>query len=283
MRKIIGYLTVCFLTLSLLGGCASDKNDQNDQPPDKAAFVDGTYHAQYDRKDVRNWIPFLDITVKDGKVTKAYYDYTNENGDLRTDDDNYVKGYSDAHNGTTPREDFDKLGTELVDTQDIEKVDAVSGATHSSRNFEELANAALKNAAAGDTTDAVIPLYEDGVYRVEADAFDEHGWKPFVEVTITDGDISAVNFDYQDESGNLKTEDAEYKANMEPVSGTYPAKYSKELEDQLLSKQVISQIDGVSGATTSTGNFKALVEYALDDMAEIGNTQTGVIKLDEVE
>ncbi|MDF3002605.1 MAG: hypothetical protein K0Q48_2724, partial [Bacillota bacterium] len=32
-----------------------------------------------------------------------------------------------------------------------------------------------------------------------------------------------------------------------------------------------------------SNDFNALVEYALDDMAEVGDTQTAVIKLDETE
>lgn len=281
MKKIIAIILSCMLIVTMFGGCTK-KQEETQKAPEKGAFIDGTYHAEYNRKDVRNWIPYVDITVKDGKITKAYYDYTNEKGDLRTKDENYTQGYSQAHNGTTPRQDFDKLGAQLVDTQDIEKVDVVSGATHSSRNFTELATAALRNAASGDTTKAKIPLYEDGTYRVEADAFDKNGWKPFVEVTIKDGNISAVTFDAQDKSGSLKTANAEYKTNMEAAVGTYPEKYSSELETQLIDKQVISQVDAISGATTSSAEFSALVEYALDEMAEVGDTQPGVIKLDEV-
>jgi major membrane immunogen (membrane-anchored lipoprotein) len=122
--------------------------------------------------------------------------------------------------------------------------------------------------------------YQDGVYKVEADAFDERGWKPFIEVTIKDDQITNVVFDYKDESGNLKTADAEYKKNMEEKTGTYPEKYSKELAQQLLDKQDISQVDAVTGATSSSSNFITLAQYALDDMAEDGDTQPALIKVD---
>lgn len=160
-------------------------------------------------------------------------------------------------------------------------MDAVSGATHSSRNFNELAAAALEKAKSGDASAAVVPLYEDGTYKVSADAFDEHGWKPQVELEIKDHQIAAVQFDYVNKEGKLKTEDADYKAAMEPKSKTYPAKYSEELEKQLLDKQSIGFVDAVSGATSSSNNFKALVEYALDDMAEIGDTKPAAITIEE--
>ena len=55
------------------------------------------------------------------------------------------------------------------------------------------------------------------------------------------------------------------------------------LEQQLIQKQVISQVDAISGATSSSNNFTALVEYALDDMAEVGETEPGIIELETEE
>ncbi|MBY9077796.1 FMN-binding protein [Paenibacillus sp. HN-1] len=245
----------------------------------EGAFKDGVYKAQYDRNDVRNWKAYVELTVEGGKITKAYYDYSNDAGELRSKNEAYIKGFS-AANKFTPREAFDKLGEELVASQNAE-VDAVSGATHSSRNFNELAAAALEKAKAGDTAAAVVPLYEDGTYKVSADAFDDHGWKPQLDLEIKDHQIAGVQFDYVNKDGKLKTEDADYKAAMEAKSKTYPAKYTEELEKQLIDKQQIGSVDAVSGATTSSNNFKALVEYALDDMAEIGDTSPAAIKIEE--
>ncbi|WP_044482494.1 FMN-binding protein [Paenibacillus antibioticophila] len=292
MKKAILISTVVLLmaALTACGGNkatnnAADGADNGANPPattetSAGTYVDGTYKGIYDRKDVRNWIAYVEITVKDGKVEKAYYDYTNENGDLRTNDENYSKAFENV-NKMTPREAFDKLGENLVSVQSADKVDVVSGATHSSRNFNELAAAALEKAKTGDTSDAVVNLYEDGTYKVEADAFDAHGWKPFIELVIKDHKIDSVNFDYVNEEGAMKTENAEYKAAMEPQSGTYPEKYTAELEQQLIDKQLIGDVDVITGATTSSNNFHALVEAALDDMAEIGDTSTKAITIAE--
>jgi len=290
-KKKLSVMVLMVLALSL-SACGNNNGAANNaaepteaaatnaaEPAVAGAFTDGTYKAEYDRNDVRNWKAYVEVTVKDGKIEKAYYDYGNDAGELRTENENYIKGFSEA-NKMTPREAFDKLGVNLVSVQDASKVDAVSGATHSSRNFNELAAAALEKAKAGDTTVAVVPLYDDGAYKVSADAFDDHGWKPQVDLEIKDHKIASVQFDYVNEAGKLKTEDADYKAAME-ASGTYPAKYTEELEKQLVEKQQIGSVDAISGATTSSGNFTALVEYALDDLAEIGKTEPAAIKIGE--
>lgn len=277
-------LFVFLMVILMAAGCGGNEDNMEEYGSrEGTAYYDGQYHAEYGRYDVRNWRAYVDITVKDGKITKAYYDYTNETGAKRTDNQGYVAGFSAANNGMTPREAFDKLGSNLVESQDIGRVDAVSGATHSSRNFVELASAALLKASEGDTTPASVPLYADGIYKVESDAFDEHGWKPFAEITIVNDQIAAVVFDYRNESGMLKTADAEYKKNMEAINGTYPEKYTGELEQQLIREQVISLVDAVSGATISSGNFSALVEYALDDKAEVGDQEPGIIKIESKE
>ena len=70
----------------------------------------------------------------------------------------------------------------------------------------------------------------DGTYRAEFKDFDENGWKDFVEVTIVDSQLNEVVFDSISENGEkLKSEDESYKAEMEMMVGTYPAKYNKDL------------------------------------------------------
>ena len=86
-------MLICFMTAFMTTGCGGndDDNDDNGQA-EEASFYDGQYHAEYDRYDVRNWRPYIDITVKDGKITKAYYDYTNEAGDKRSENESYIEG-----------------------------------------------------------------------------------------------------------------------------------------------------------------------------------------------
>ena len=112
-------------------------------------------------------------------------------------------------------------------------------------------------------TPAPAPVgYKDGVYKATQDKADQYGWKGFVEITVTDGKIATVIFDY-DNAGKLKSEDAAYKAAMEPKSKTYPEKAFGELEAALIATQDIATVDAVAGATASSTEFTALVTTAL--------------------
>ena len=51
-------------------------------------------------------------------------------------------------------------------------------------------------------------------------------------------------------------------------TGMYPAKYSEELEKQLIEAQDIAKVATVAGATTSSNNFKVLVAELLKTNAK---------------
>jgi major membrane immunogen (membrane-anchored lipoprotein) len=104
---------------------------------------------------------------------------------------------------------------------------------------------------------------KDGIYKATQDKADQYGWKGFVEVEVKDGKIAAVKFDY-DNNGALKSQDAAYKAQMEPVSKTYPEKAFAELQTALVEKQDITAVTAVAGATMSSNDFIALVKLALE-------------------
>ena len=114
---------------------------------------------------------------------------------------------------------------------------------------------------------------KDGTYRAEYKNFDAYGWKDFIEVTVVDGQVSELVFDSLNiKDGNLKSEDEAYKKQMEPIVGTYPAKYSKDLINQFMESNTISAIDIVAGATQATGSFKTLLTNIVPNMQN-GNTE----------
>ena len=118
----------------------------------------------------------------------------------------------------------------------------------------------------------------DGTYRAEFEDFDANGWKDYVEVTILDGQLDEVVFDSINEDGTkLKSEDESYKAEMEMMVGTYPAKYNKDLINQFIESGKVTGVDIVAGATESTGNFKTLIIEAMSNAAK-GNTEVEVVE-----
>ena len=122
-------------------------------------------------------------------------------------------------------------------------------------------------------SEASFTNLQDGTYRAEYKNFDVYGWKDYIEVTVEDGEISELVFDAVNmEDGSLKSEDENYKSEMEPIVGTYPAKYNADLINQFLESGKISAVDVVAGATQSTGSFKTLLTNIVPNIKE-GNTE----------
>lgn len=122
-------------------------------------------------------------------------------------------------------------------------------------------------------SEASFTNLQDGTYRAEYKNFDVYGWKDYIEITVEDGEISGLVFDAVNmEDGSLKSEDESYKSQMEPIVGTYPAKYNADLINQFLESGKISAVDVVAGATQSTGSFKTLLTNIVPNIKE-GNIE----------
>ena len=111
---------------------------------------------------------------------------------------------------------------------------------------------------------------QDGEYTVRMKEA-EHGWVDYLTITVSDGRIITVDYDGLDEKGNRKSEDEAYRTAMEPVAGTYPADFCPKLEKMLIGETDTSGIEKVTGATTSSNNFKRLAEKVLE-LARTGDT-----------
>lgn len=281
MKKILTLGCALILAQGLLVGCGNkteapkEENSGNSGNSSAAVYKDGTYKASYDRLDSHNWKSFVEVTVKDGKISAANFDYANDKGELKSNDAKYAETFKKV-NGVTPKEVGEQLSKKVVEKQ-AGDVDVVTGATHSTKNFNELANAALENAKKGEAKEAVVNFYKDGVYKAEYKDFDERGWKSFVEIEVKGNAITKVTFDDINKDGKLKSEDDGYKAAMEPKEGTYPEKYTSELEKALVDKQILGNVDAVTGATSSSKSFQTLAGVCLDEMAENGEAGTKAI------
>ncbi|MBG6245024.1 FMN-binding protein [Candidatus Symbiopectobacterium sp. 'North America'] len=120
------------------------------------AIKDGTYRAETVNFDDKGWKPFVEVTYKDGKIAAVKFDYNSQkDGHLKTTDVEYNKKMK-AATGANPEEYTVKLAQGLVEKQNPENVDGVTGATHSSEDFVVLANAAIANAKAGKTDVAKV-------------------------------------------------------------------------------------------------------------------------------
>ena len=140
------------------------------------------------------------------------------------------------------------------------------------------------NSQSSSTPDAATSEYKDGVYRAELSEF-SHGWKEYVEITIADGKITAVEADAFGEEDNTakKSADENYKTSMmtgneaQGKPATYPAEFYKKLSEDLVNKGDVDAVETVAGATNSSKTFKDLANAALENAKE-GKTETAVVE-----
>lgn len=121
---------------------------------------------------------------------------------------------------------------------------------------------------------------KDGTYRAKQ-AEEDYGWSEFVEITVEGGKISKVVFDAENANGDLKSADEEYRASMEPVSGTYPAAFYPNYATQLVEKQSIKDVEVVTGATVSYNRFILLVDALEENMKNGDTTEKTVVTVNE--
>lgn len=116
-----------------------------------AELQDGTYTLVEKNFDTRGWKTEFSITVVDGKITESAYENVNEAGAKKSEDADYQARMVEKA-GVGPADYFPALNSQLVEKQDPEAVEVVTGATGSSDTFKKYAPMLVEAAEAGDTT-----------------------------------------------------------------------------------------------------------------------------------
>ncbi|WP_027632658.1 FMN-binding protein [Clostridium hydrogeniformans] len=160
-KRVLSLLTASILSVSILAACGDKKEEpkkDDKKPAATATYKDGKYTAEFDKADERGWKSFVEIEVKDGKIAKATFDDKKEDGTLKSKDEGYNKTMKEQGKKTSPAEYTKTFAESLVKNQDPEKIDTVSGATHSYDSYKKLATGLLKEKAAkGETSTLVMP------------------------------------------------------------------------------------------------------------------------------
>lgn len=131
---------------------------------------------------------------------------------------------------------------------------------------------ALTSCRAGDKM-------KDGYYTAEMTDF-SYGWKEYVCILVKNDKIVSAEFNAKNESGFIKAWDNEYMRNMEPVSKTYPNKYTREYVQQLIDGQKDTKVDMITGASSSGENFEKLVA-AVIEQAKKGDSSVARVQSSE--
>jgi len=269
MKKLLLIFIVCLLVVALVAGCGQKQSSQGEnkpteqqneaqQEPAGETLTDGIYTAEAKDFDDHGWKAMVTVAVKNGKIANVFFDEINQDGMLKSFDPEYANNMK-SKSGTTPLDAQVSLASALIEKQDAEKVDAVTGATHTSESFKAL----VKEALSGQPIEAK-GTYKDGLYKAMDKDFDDHGWKSIAAVIVKDGKIASAFFDQiNKDDGHYKSTDTEYAKNMEAKTKMTPNKASENLINSLVEKQDASAVEVVAGATHSSESFKTLMDTAL--------------------
>ncbi len=119
------------------------------------ALKDGYYTAQMSEYS-HGWVEFVTICVSNGELVSVEYNAKGPSGYLKSWDIPYMRTMGSL-NGTYPNEYTRSYGAQFLEAGgDVSQVQAIAGASSSYKNFVRLADAAMEQARAGDSSVAVV-------------------------------------------------------------------------------------------------------------------------------
>lgn len=141
MKKYFFMLLLCISILTT--GCGS-----------ASKMKDGFYTAEMAEYS-HGWKEYLCIMVKNDTIIYAEYNAKNDSGYIKSWDNDYMETML-TQNGTYPNEYTRNYVSQLLETQDPEAVDAISGASQSAVQFKKLAAAVISQAVKGDSSTFIV-------------------------------------------------------------------------------------------------------------------------------
>lgn len=139
MKRIL-YLTLVLLMMVMsLTACKSQDG-----------LCDGYYTAQASQYSY-GWKEYITIMVKGGSIVSVEYNAENPSGFIKSWDNAYMQTMLHS-NGTYPNEYTRYYAGQLLEKQQGDSIDAISGASSSCSSFRKLAAAVLDQAKKGDSS-----------------------------------------------------------------------------------------------------------------------------------
>lgn len=249
-------------------GSKASGGSQTSQAAQSAKLQDGSYLASYSATDAHGWQEFLQVKVQGNKISQVTFNAIDAKGNLKTNDQNYNATMKKVA-GTNPIEYTRNLSQALISSQSV-PVDGVTGATESSKDFNELAGQIMKAARSGST--APIILAQNATYTATGKA-SQYGWMPYVEISFTDNQISGVTLDQVKKENNKITarqsQDQSFQAQYKKGTGKNITDVFSTLESELQKTGDPGKVDVVSSATEISNQFKELAKQILDSRVSV--------------
>ena len=137
---------ILLLILTLLSACGSSTTD--------TALQDGYYTAKA-AEFSHGWKEYITIMVKDGSIVSVEYNAENASGFIKSWDNAYMQTMLHS-NGTYPNAYTRYYAGQLLEDQNADGIDAISGASSSYGSFQKLSAAVLEQARKGDSGIALV-------------------------------------------------------------------------------------------------------------------------------
>ena len=119
---------------------------------------DGYYTAEMSDYS-HGWKEYVTICVMENKIVSVEYNAENASGFIKSWDNAYMQNMFHV-SGTYPNQYTRYYAGELLDHQNADGIDALSGATSSYGSFQKLAAAALQQAEKGDSSIVMVDTAE---------------------------------------------------------------------------------------------------------------------------
>lgn len=141
MKKIISLFVI--ITMVMLSGCSSKKEMKN-----------GFYTAEMSEFSY-GWKEYLCIKVQNNQIVYAEFNAKDKSGFIKAWDNAYMKNMGTV-SGTYPNEYTRNYVEQLIESQDKDTVDGLSGATSSYNNFQKLSTAVVEQAIKGNPDIVIV-------------------------------------------------------------------------------------------------------------------------------
>jgi len=149
MKRNLFALAIIFVLSTLFSACSEDAFNLHT----------GYYSAEAASFDSHGWKEYITIYVSDNKIVTVEYNARNASGFIKSWDLDYMRNMM-AKSGTYPNEYTRAYAVSLLNWQDPDNIDAITGATHSYDSFRMLVEAAITQARAGDKQVAQVEIPE---------------------------------------------------------------------------------------------------------------------------
>jgi major membrane immunogen (membrane-anchored lipoprotein) len=148
---------IFLIALAMLCTACNQTVQELPESQEPSELQDGYYMAIAAEYDPFGWKEYVAIYVNNDVIASVEFNAMNSSGFVKSWDMDYMRQMNET-DGTYPNEYSRSYVASLLDRQDVEKVDVITGATYSHMAFQLLAQAAIEKAKAGDVEVAFVEL-----------------------------------------------------------------------------------------------------------------------------